>query len=247
MASRSTNRSGIIIRRHVLPAGDVLLTLLTQQGKLRCIARSGVRGGNKSLINLFQHIALSVYATPNSDLPTVQQVALEGALPKLTDPERYGYAHLMAELADTLFQEGEHSEAAFELFAGALRGISHHADPEFVALVMSYKLLILAGFVPRASTCARCGSSDPRHPDPLSGHLVCAACAELAPLPNAVVRFLRDVPKQSVRLLMQAPVPAAQRLALWRALERFVTLHVGEVRSWRGLPHESRWGLSAGP
>lgn len=244
MSSRHANRSGIVLRRHVTTAGDVILTLLTPQGKLKAIARGGARGQQQSKLNLFQHLAMQTYATPRSDLPTVQQVALEGALPRLADPARYGYAHLMAELADALYQEGESAEQAFELFAGALRGISHHADPEWVALVMGFKLLLLAGFVPRAAACARCGQVDPRHPDPLSGHLVCADCAELPEAAPDIVEFLRSAPRSTVRALMAAPLDAADRPQLWRLLERFVALHVGDVRSWRGLPHEARLELT---
>lgn len=239
VSSRHANRSGIVLRRYVTPAGDVILTLLTPQGKLRAISRGGARGAQQSKLNLFQHIALQTYATPQSDLPTIQQVALEGALPKLAGPSRYGYAHLLAELADALFQEGEQAAQAFDLFSGALRGLSHHDDPEWVALVMSYKLIILAGFVPRAAACARCGAENARHPDPLSGHLVCGACAELPALPEDAVAFLRAVARSTVRQLMRWDTPDGARQSLWRALERFVTLHVGEVRSWRGLPHNA--------
>jgi DNA repair protein RecO (recombination protein O) len=34
---------------------------------------------------------------------------------------------------------------------------------------------------------------------------------------------------------MDSPVPGSQRPALWRALERFVTVQVGGVQSWRQL------------
>lgn len=213
--------------------------MLTPQGKLRAIARGGARGALRSKLNLFQHLTLQIYTTPRNDLPTIQQIVLEGALPRLAGPQCYAYVHLLAELADALVQEGEHSEQAFELFSGALRGLSHHTDPEWVALVMSYKLLILAGFVPRAASCARCGAPNPRHPDPLSGHLVCAACAELPALPPEGVEFLRSLPRSTVRMLMVSPLAVEARASLWKALERFVTLHVGEVRSWRALPHES--------
>lgn len=243
MSSRHANRSGIVLRRHVTTAGDVILTLLTPQGKLKAIARGGARGQQQSKLNLFQHLAVQTYATPRSDLPTVQQVSLEGALPRLSDPARYGYAHLMAELADAIYQEGESAEQAFDLFAGALRGISHHPDPEWVSLVMGYKLLILAGFVPRAAACTRCGTIDPSHPDPLTGHLVCAACADLPELASPVVDFLRDVPRSTVRAMMDRPLARDLRPQLWRLLERFVVLHIGDVRSWRGLPHESRLEL----
>ncbi|TSA84661.1 DNA repair protein RecO [Deinococcus detaillensis] len=235
MKSRSTNRSGIVMRRKVTPAGDIIVTLLTPQGKIKAVARGGVRGQQASRLNLFHHVGVQLYQTPQADLATVQQSILEGALPRLSEPERHPYAHLLSELADALFQEGEFSEQAFDLYAGSLRGVSRHPDPEWVALVMSYKLLALAGFAPRTRHCARCGAADPSHPDPLGGQLLCGACSNQPPHPPERLEFLREVPRRSVRALMDAPLSAEQRPAVWRSLERFVTVQIGSVQSWRSL------------
>lgn len=232
---RTANRSGIVIRRRVTPAGDIIVTLLTPQGKLKAIARGGVRGPLSSSLNLFHHVGIQVYQAPGNDLASVKQAILEGALPRLAEPERYAYAHLMAEFADALFQEGEFSEAAFELFAGALRGVSHQPDPEWVALVMSYKLLGLAGIVPQTARCARCAAPDPAHPDPLGGQLLCGNCSALPPYAPEALDFLRGVVRRTVRASMEAPVPPDQRPALWRALERFVAVQIGNVHSWQQL------------
>ena len=233
--SRTANRSGIVLRRHVTPAGDIIVTMLTPQGKLKMIARGGVRGPLSSVLSLFHHVLVQVYQTPGNDLVTAKQASLEGALATLAVPERYPYAHLLSELADLLFQEGEFSEAAFELYAGGLRGISRHDDPEWVALVMSYKLLALAGFVQNTGHCARCRAPEPSHPDPLGGQLLCGACSSLPAYPPEALAFLRGVVRRTVRASMDEPVPADQRPALWRALERYVTVHVGDVKSWRQL------------
>ncbi|GGQ93851.1 DNA repair protein RecO [Deinococcus ruber] len=233
MRSRTANRSGIVLRRIVTPAGDIIVTLLTPQGKLKAIARGGVRGPLSSILNLFHHVQVQVYQTPGNDLVTAKQAALEGALPTLAQPERYPYAHLLTELADTLFQEGELSETAFELYAASLRGISRHPDPEWVSLVMSYKLLALAGFIPQTAYCSLCGSVDPEHPDPLGGQLLCRSCASQAAYLPDVLDFLRMVPKVSVRLWMENPLEARERTQLWQALERFVAVQVGRVQSWR--------------
>ncbi|WP_135228150.1 DNA repair protein RecO [Deinococcus fonticola] len=235
MRSRTANRSGIVIRRRVTPAGDIIVTLLTPQGKLKAIARGGVKGPLSSRLNLFHNVGVQVYQAPGNDLASVKQAVLEGALPKLAEPERYAFAHLMAEFADALFQEGEFSEQAYDLFAGALRGISHQHDPEWVALVMSYKLLGLAGILPQTARCARCGTPDPEHPDPLGGQLLCRHCAALPAYPPEALDFLRGVVKRTVRASMDAPLPDDQRPALWKALERFVTVQVGNVHSWRQL------------
>lgn len=231
MRSRTANRSGIVIRRRVTPAGDIIATLLTPQGKLKAIARGALRGPLSSRLNLFHHVEMQIYQTPQSDLPTVRQAVLEGALPRLAQPGRYAYAHLLAELAEALFQEGEHSEQAFELFAASLRGVSHHGDPEWVTLVMSHKLLALAGFLPRTRECARCGAPDPAHPDPLGGGLLCRACASLPAYSPPALDYLRQQARRSVRQLMDAPVPPDDRPGLWRMLDRFTTVQFGRVQS----------------
>ncbi|WP_291426972.1 DNA repair protein RecO [Deinococcus sp.] len=235
MRHRTANRSGIVIRRRVTPAGDIIVTLLTPQGKLKAIARGGVRGPLSSCLNLFHHVGVQVYQGPHNDLASVRQAVLEGALPTLAQPERYAFAHLLAEFADALFQEGEFSEQAFELFAAALRGVAHQTDAEWVALVMSYKLLGLAGVMPQTARCARCGAPDPAHPDPLGGQLLCGNCAALPAYPPEALDFLRGVVRRTVRASIEAPVAAGQRPALWRALERFVAVQVGHVQSWRQL------------
>lgn len=235
MRSRSANRSGIVIRRRVTPKGDLLVWLLTPQGQLRAVARGGARGPHASRLNLFHHVDVQVYAAPGADLAAVQQATLAGALPTLAQPERFVFANLMAEFAALLFQEGEFSGAAFELFAAALRGVAFQDDPEWVALVMSYKLLALAGFVLDVGRCAKCGAPDPTYPDPVGGALRCQACSGRAHLPAQSVAFLRGAARRTVRENMAAPVPAEQRRALWRALERFVTTQVGPLRSWPEL------------
>lgn len=233
MRSRTANRSGIVIRRVVTPKGDIIASLLTPQGKLKAIARGGVRGPLASQLNLFHHVGVQVYQAPKSDLATIQQAMLEGALPTLAQPQRHTYAHLLAELAELLFQEGELSEQAFELFAAALRGVAHQNDPEWVALVMCYKLLALAGFVPQTGRCTRCGAPEPRHPDPLGGQLLCGRCATMPAYAPDTLEFLRQVVRRTVRANMETPLPPPERTAVWQALERFVGSHVGVIKSWR--------------
>ncbi|CAM3111022.1 hypothetical protein DERA104750_13705 [Deinococcus radiodurans] len=41
--------------------------------------------------------------------------------------------------------------------------------------------------------------------------------------------------RRTVRASFEQPVPSADRPALWRALEKFVTVQVGGVHSWRQL------------
>ncbi|MBC7432690.1 MAG: DNA repair protein RecO C-terminal domain-containing protein [Rubritepida sp.] len=91
----------------------------------------------------------------------------------------------------------------------------------------------LAGFVPQTSFCALCGTPEPEHPDPHSGQMLCRPCAAQPAYVPDVLAYLRNFPRQSVRVLMEAPLSVAGRTELWRALERFVAVQVGRVQSWR--------------
>ncbi|HCE64932.1 MAG TPA: DNA repair protein RecO, partial [Deinococcus radiodurans] len=64
---------------------------------------------------------------------------------------------------------------------------------------------------------------------------LCSKCAALPPYPPAVLDFLRHAVRRTVRASFEQPVPSADRPALWRALEKFVTVQVGGVHSWRQL------------
>lgn len=266
MRQRSSNHMGIVLRRVETPAGDLICTLFGPNGKYKGIARGGVRGPLTSTLNLFHHVQVQLYQTPQTDLPTIQQAVLEGALPRLAELERYTWAHMMAELTGALFQEGEPLESAvFETVAASLRGIAHQDDPEWVALVMCFKLLASAGLRPQLTHCARCRQTYPTVPDGLGG-LHCTNCVnsmsrnmpqipqhtshtlhtshtsrnayneqKALELPKESLEFLYYVYKRNVRTHMQNPVPPHFRRSIWLVLERHLNAQVGRLNSFRAL------------
>ena len=140
--SRYRTRSGIVLRRHKTPSGDIILSLLTPDGKLKGICKAGARGQHASRLNLFQHLTVQTFERPNSDLLTLTELVLEGALTGLTDPSVYPFAHFLSELADKLYQDDDFvGQAGFELFSGGLRGLVRHPDPDRVTLIIAWKLL----------------------------------------------------------------------------------------------------------
>lgn len=233
---RLRNVSGIVLRRTVTPAGDIIVQLLTPGGKLGAIARGGMRSpAQQSRLNLFHDVAAQLYARERDDLATIRQVTLQGALPGLAAPERYPYAHFLAELTDLLNPEGgsgERARAVHDLLAGGLRGVSRHDDPEWVALTVAMKLLALAGFV-QPPRCGRCGAPDPRYPDLARGQLLCRACAlpGAAPLSEAAAHFLLGAQRRTVRELMAAPLHGDDRARAWEHLRAYLAAQVGRVRS----------------
>src|SRR5690606_14792893 len=111
-------------------------------------------------------------------LALITQVTLNGALPRLSDPRVYPYAHLLAELVDDLSVDVHLGESVHAHLASALRGLNRHHDPEIVALLYAWRLLALAGLAPRTTACGACGNPDGlAFLDMAGGALTCGACA----------------------------------------------------------------------
>ena len=230
---------GIVIRRTVLPNGDVVATLLSERGKWRGIARKGKRlGGNLGRLSLFHDVTVQHYRRSPDDLALVTQVELNGALPTLAEPAIYPYAHLLAELADRLTVDVHLGERIYAYLASGLRGLSRHADPEAVALAYAWRLLEQAGLRPEMLRCVHCGAgNDLTRFDVDAGGMACRACGVGMPLEPAEVAALVALVRSPVREALA--VPFAERTALWRVLARYVAFHVAILSSLRLLPTAS--------
>jgi DNA repair protein RecO (recombination protein O) len=236
---RSQVRDALVLRRHPLPSGDLVVTLLSPDGKWRAIARKGrLPGGNLARLSLFHDVTLQAYwRRDDDDLPLVTQVRLNGALPGLSRPQVYGYAHLLAELCDQLTTEARGEERYYALLASGLRGLQQHSDPEVVALAYAWRLLREGGFAPRVARCERCGGvSIYLLPD--EGTSRCQDCLGLD-APRALKlgeEALADLDRLQ-RGPLQAAIdePARDRPAAWRALRAFARWHIGTLRSLEAM------------
>lgn len=241
MAQRYTVQEGIILRRSSLPSGDVVLTLLSERHKWRAIARKGkLPGGNLGKLSLFHDVTVQHYSRPGQgELALITQVSLNGALPQLSQPDIYPYAHVLAELTDKLATDVQLDGQLYHYFTGALRGLSRDADPERIALLMSWRLLAQAGLTPRLNRCARCGARDlPLEPtfDVAAGGVSCAACGSGFRLEPEVYSDLEALHRQTVAEGLTRPFTL--RRAHWALLSRYLGYHVGEVQSLLHLPQK---------
>ena len=226
-------RQGIVVRRTPLPSGDVVVTLLSPDGKWRAVARKGrLPGGNPGRLSLFHDVTVQAYQRRDDDLAVVAQVRLDGALPRLADPAIYPYAHLLAELADRLTVDVHLGEPLHAWLASGLRGLDADPDPERVALVHAWMLVRVAGLGP-----------DPGHgadadPEPggarldLAGGRIVRGGEGLA-LGDAALRELRLLIAGRARDALADPL--SERATHWRLLTRYVAWHVDELRSLQSL------------
>ncbi len=232
---RYTVTDGIVIRRSPLPSGDLVVTLLSDGGKWRAIARKGkLPGGNLGRLSLFHDVTVQYYRRRDDDLALLTQVTLNGALPRLTEPDVYPYAHLLAELVDALSVDVHLGESVHAHLASALRGLNRHTDPELVALLYSWRLLSLAGLAPRTATCTICGATEGlSHLDVAAGALTCGACASGIPIGETVADEIRTMlTSPATQTLERAP---EDRRGHWRALSRYLEYHVRDLASLDGL------------
>jgi DNA repair protein RecO (recombination protein O) len=238
---RYTVSDALVLRRTPLPSGDVVVTLLSDHGKWRAVARKGrLPGGNLARLSLFHDVTVQAYRRRDEDLAVLTQVRLNGALRGLVQPRAYPYAHLLAELADALTVDA-HVGGLVAVVASGLRGVADHDDAEAVALAYAWHLIGLAGLAPRIGaqalpTCERCEA-----PATLlgtaAGTLRCDEHGDGARdvwLGSEGVEDLARLVRGPLRLAVASP--PLDRPRAWRALRAFAREHVGEVRAFQGLP-----------
>jgi DNA repair protein RecO (recombination protein O) len=220
MASRYRTRSGIVVRRNVTPAGDVILGLLTPEGKLRGVARGGVKGSRSPRLNLFQHLTVQTYEKPGNDLATLSEIMLEGALPGLSSPDVYPFAHFLCELADKLYQEEDFvGQAGFELFTGGLRGLVRHTDPDRITLLVS--------------SCIETGDFENlTHFDAGQGGVTSARVARGLNIGEDAIEELGNIARGTVREVLEDELSDGAREGLWLALEAYLGVHVSILHAW---------------
>lgn len=231
MGSRYQLCEGIVIRRNALPNGDLVVTLLGASGKWQGLAKKGGRlGGNLSRLSLFHDVTVQYYQKSSEALAVLTQVHLNGALSRLSQPQIYPLAHLMAELADQLAVDGQLGANLYPYLASALRGLCQHAKPEVVALVYAWKMVQQAGFSPSLTRCSCCGAPETGNRfDIAAGGLSCPRCNRGVALTPAVISDLKRILQATVRQALEQP--PAELPPHWALLQRYLSFHVAELRS----------------
>ncbi len=232
---RYTVADGVVIKRHPLPSGDLVVTLLGRMGKWRAVARKGtLPGGNIGRLSLFHDVTVQFYRRNEEDLALLTQVQLNGALPALSGTTTYAYAHLLCELADALTVDLHLEARVYDYLTSALRGLASHHDPELVALLYAWRLLGVAGLAPRVGACVACGAVAPLVAlDVAAGGLTCDRDRSGLALTTTEVGELQALVGGGMAEALATELPRRDRH--WRLLEAYVAYHVQELRSFASL------------
>jgi DNA repair protein RecO (recombination protein O) len=155
--------TGVVLRCQKLGEADRIVTLLTQHhGKVRASAK-GVRRTTSRFgarLEPFGHVDLQLHTGRSLDIITQVQTidAFGGGL--VVDYPRYTAGCALLETADRLTpEEGEPARELFLLLVGALRGLANgRRDPHLVLDAYLLRAMVIAGYAPAITECARCGT-----------------------------------------------------------------------------------------
>jgi DNA repair protein RecO (recombination protein O) len=155
--------TGVVLRCQKLGEADRIVTLLTHRhGKVRATAK-GVRRTTSRFgarLEPFGHVDLQLHTGRSLDIVTQVQTidAFGGDL--VVDYPRYTAGCALLETADRLTpEEGEPARELFLLLVGALRGLAAgRRDPHLVLDAYLLRAMVIAGYAPAITECARCGT-----------------------------------------------------------------------------------------
>ena len=155
--------TGVVLRCQKLGEADRIVTLLTHHhGKVRATAKGVRRTTSKfgARLEPFGHVDLQLHTGRSLDIVTQVQTldAFGGAL--VADYPRYTAGCALLETADRLTpEEGEPARDLFLLLVGALRGLAvGRRDPHLVLDAYLLRAMVIAGYAPAITECARCGT-----------------------------------------------------------------------------------------
>lgn len=176
--------TGVVLRCQKLGEADRIVTLLTHRhGKVRAVAKGIRRTSSRfgARLEPFGHVDLQLHTGKSLDIVTQVQTldAFGGAL--AADYPRYTAGCALLETADRLTsEEGEPARELFLLLVGALRGLAGGTRDAYLVLdAFLLRAMVIAGWAPAISECARCGVEGERYHRRYSvavGGAVCEHC-----------------------------------------------------------------------
>lgn len=176
--------TGVVLRLQKLGEADRIVTFLTHRhGKVRAVAKGVRRTSSRfgARLEPFGHVDLQLHTGRSLDVVTQVQTldAFGGAL--TGDYPRYTAGCALLETADRLTsEEGEPARELFLLLVGALRGLAGGTrDPYLVLDAFLLRAMVIAGWAPAITECARCGAvGEPYHRrfSVPAGGAVCEGC-----------------------------------------------------------------------
>lgn len=202
----------IVLREMDYGEADRILTLLTPNGKMSALAKGIRRPTSRKVghLGLFYRAQVMLARGRNLDLIT-QAESVEEYEGLRGDLWRFTCACYAAELVERFAQEGEESQALYDLLSGGLRWFAEEADLRLWMRYFETRLLVCTGYSPELHTCVECHAElqpEVNHFSAERGGLLCPRCSEAlgARVPvsvgaQKVLRYLHGHTADHVRAL----------------------------------------------
>jgi DNA repair protein RecO (recombination protein O) len=244
--------TAVVLRCQKLGEADRIVTLLTQRhGKVRAVAKGVRRTSSRfgARVEPFGHVDLQLHTGRSLDIITQVQTVDAFGRGLTDDYPRYTAGCALLETADRLTsEEGEPARDLFLLLVGGLRGLAGgKRDPHLVLDAFLLRAMVVAGWAPAITECARCGTEGERYHRRFAvaaGGAVCDACRPSgAVVPSTETWTLLEALRDGDWPTAEAVPPRARRDA-----SGLVAAHLQWhlERTLRSLPLVDRRDVGAG-
>lgn len=234
---------GLIVRENNnVGEADRFVQLLTRDaGLLRASARGAQKSKsrNSGVTRLLSYGRFTLHQGRSGGYIIGEVEPLHNFFDLNRDMERLSIAQYFCELCGILAPREEPADAMLRLM---LLGLHHlNGDiypPLLVKCVVEQRMLLLGGYAPDLSGCARCGRTEAEsfRLSPAEGNLLCADCAAKTdglPLSAGMLAALRHIHMSPVERAFRFRLPEPTLAALAEVSERFLLHQLG--RGFRTL------------
>lgn len=241
MSQPTYGARGIVLRKTKLGEGDLVVTLLSEDGsQLRAVAKGARKPTSPFASRLELYSVADALLARGRSLDIVKEVRLvEGNERLRCDLERAVCAAPVAELSGRVSQDGLENPRLFALTRVALSSLGRVEAPFAPAIAAGHllKALAFAGLRPSLDACVVCGrelgASAPEGLAALSyreGGVVCPACrgaAEAVMVPASTLGWCRVLLGSTFAEIEGMGVDPSASFAALRFCQQWVREHVG--------------------
>jgi len=174
--------TGVVLRVQKLGEADRIATLLTRRrGKVRAVAKGVRRTRSRwgARLEPFNHVDVQCYTGRTLDVVTQAQTVDAFGAGLVDDYVRYTAGCAVLETTDRVVaEEGEPALRLYLLLVGALRSLAgRERDPHLVLDAFLLRAMVIAGWAPAITECARCARPGPHRAfNVAAGGAVCPRC-----------------------------------------------------------------------
>lgn len=223
--------TGIVLREIPVGESDKRIVILTKEhGKMLLFAR-GARKAKSKFMAACQLFCISEFLyLEKAGFRSVTQAQLKESFYGIRkDIIKLAYASYFMELIENTVLEGMEAGEIFDFSLRALWVMAREdSDPYFVDSVFELKYMVLSGFQPEVSCCARCGKEERVYFDVQAGGTVCRRCGRGMPLMKGTVRALQYIVEADIKRVFSFRVSPQVEKELRQVVRSYVDSQLQE-------------------